>query len=218
MYTLLVFFTFVPLCHSEFVYPEFLYKTKNQQLSDINLESYCFYFYAKTFTRVYTLVPYCLRSSDVSTAESPLVPGESFESLYHRNVTSHALLVNRASLDIIEDYEIYLQHLQLNMTSHIFGTQIYHKCDPPLFGDACQFESVLDYDITNMVIRVFEWKKMTTVLDILGQTNGTCFEGFQCNGRSICLDWREVCNGEYVKLIKRDVLFLSNLLIYIFFF
>jgi hypothetical protein len=109
MYTFLIFFILIKVCYSNSVYGELLYKTKNQEFTDENSQSNCVYFSFVSVSRVHTVVPYCLRSSDVSFPESSSIHGELFESLYQRNITSDALLIDHAPLDVIEDYEIYFQ-------------------------------------------------------------------------------------------------------------
>lgn len=198
MYAFLILFVSIEVCYGKLVYPELLYKIKNQEFIDKNSASNCFYLAEITFTRVHTIVPYCLRSSNVIFSVPSSIHGESFESLYQQNVTSNALLIDHAPLDIIEDYEIYLQKRQLNMIDNKSDTQFYYKCNRFSFGTKCQFEFLMDTNFRDMVFHVFEQKKFISVTDVLYQTNGTCFEEYQCTGRVICLDWREICDGEYL--------------------
>ncbi|CAF4008004.1 unnamed protein product [Rotaria sp. Silwood2] len=123
------------------------------------------------------------------------IHGESFASLYERNRTSSELFFQRVSLDTIEDYEIYTLHRRLNRSSPISGEQLYYQCEPPSFGDACEYRFLLNDEFMEIVNAAFFWKRFHQPSDVLLITNGTCYEGLQCQGSIVCLDWREVCDG-----------------------
>ncbi|UJR12908.1 hypothetical protein I4U23_017082 [Adineta vaga] len=188
-----------------------LYKTRNRQFSDKKLETNCFYYSGLTFDRVYTLVPYCFRSSDNFVYISSMSNGISFEDLYKRNITSKLLLKNFASIDTIEDYEIYWQKRQLNLNTNDSDKNLYFICDSLSFGIECQYHLIAKGTIRQIINELNKWKKTSNVSDILAETHGTCIEGIQCDGRDICLDWREICNGHVDCLNYKDEEFCNEL-------
>ncbi|CAF3887179.1 unnamed protein product, partial [Rotaria sordida] len=60
--------------------------------------------------------------------------GESFALMYEQNRTTAELLFHHASLDLIEDYEIYSFYRRLNRSTPISGEQLYQSCEPSAFG------------------------------------------------------------------------------------
>jgi hypothetical protein len=125
------------------------------------------------------------------------VQGESFRSLYEQNRTISDLLFPRASLDTIEDYEIYAFHRRLNRSHPISEEQLYQRCEPPSFGDVCQYRFSTNDEFMKIVTESFRQKKFYYPTDVLMITNGTCYRELQCQGAVVCLDWREVCDGKF---------------------
>ncbi|CAF1603604.1 unnamed protein product, partial [Rotaria sp. Silwood1] len=62
------------------------------------------------------------------------IQGESFALMYEQNRTAAELLFHHASLDLIEDYEIYSFYRRLNRSTPISSEQLYQSCEPPAFG------------------------------------------------------------------------------------
>ncbi|CAF1154557.1 unnamed protein product [Adineta ricciae] len=199
---------FIQICHGVSYYPELLYKTRNEQF---DFETNCLYYFMTTFGRVYTLVPYCVRSPDVSVFPSSVLDRVTFTLLYKLNITSETLLIDHAPIDMIEDYEIYRQRRQLNMNTNDSDENLYYICMPPLFGTKCQFTFPADISMATMISLLYEWRTNSEVWDVLEQTNGTCIEGIHCDGRNLCLDWREICNGYVDCLNGKDEEFCFEL-------
>ncbi|CAF1473946.1 unnamed protein product, partial [Adineta steineri] len=109
----------------------------------------------------------------------------TFNELYHRNVTSYDILRWSSSIDVAEQYQYYLDRpFQSNLSNETF-----FNCTPPWFGSRCQYSSEINED--ELVWNSFEM----TLTDIMFQQ--TCYILLECDrgGSSICLDWREICNG-----------------------
>ncbi|CAF4167692.1 unnamed protein product, partial [Adineta steineri] len=109
----------------------------------------------------------------------------TFNELYRLNVTSHEIRLWSSSIDLAEQYEYYLdQPTQSNLSNEKF-----FNCTQPWFGSRCQYSFKFNED--KLVQNSFE---IGFTGDIL---NGTCYVLLQCNrgGPSMCLDWREICDG-----------------------
>lgn len=120
----------------------------------------------------------------------------TFEQLHLAKVTFEHLLSWSAPIDIIERYQIYLNH---NFDGYVPGSlDIFYNCTPPWFGTYCQY--TFDVDMSMFMIDIvnitFEEKIKLNRPDKV--TNLTCYEHLKCNrGPSpMCLDWREVCDGK----------------------
>ncbi|CAF4065315.1 unnamed protein product, partial [Adineta steineri] len=109
----------------------------------------------------------------------------TFDALYHLNVTSDEILRWSSSIDVAEQYQYYLDRpFQSNLSNEIF-----FNCTPPWFGSRCQYSLKINEDVL-----VRNPCEMTSTDNIFPQT---CYILLECDrgGPSICLDWREICNG-----------------------
>ncbi|CAF0816846.1 unnamed protein product [Adineta steineri] len=109
----------------------------------------------------------------------------TFDELYRLNVTSHEILIWSSSIDLAEQYEYYLsQPTQSNLSNEKF-----FNCTQPWFGSQCQYSLEINEGV--LVPKSFETALTDDIFD------GTCYILLECDrgGPSICLDWREICNG-----------------------
>jgi hypothetical protein len=162
MFNVLALSAVLSICQSEAIYPELTYRTKSERSSATNFESYCHYFSVITFGRVHTYVPYCFRTVNISTTDS--IQGESFRSLYEQNRTISDLFFPHASLDIIEDYQIYVFHRQLNKSNPIPEEQLYQRCEPPSFGDVCQYRFSTNDEFIPLRPDVAKWQHFANIV------------------------------------------------------
>ncbi|CAF3602035.1 unnamed protein product, partial [Adineta steineri] len=137
------------------------------------------------------IVKYCIRPNNdknlTTVIQSFKIPDEyfTFNELYHQNVTSDDILRWSSSIDVAEQYQHYLdQPFQSNLSSETF-----FNCTRPWFGSRCQYALEINEDV--LVRNPCE----TTSTDNIFQQ--TCYILLECDrgGPSICLDWREICNG-----------------------
>ncbi|CAF4045618.1 unnamed protein product, partial [Adineta steineri] len=109
----------------------------------------------------------------------------TFDQLYRLNITSHEILLWSSSIDLAEQYEYYLdQPTQSNLSNEKF-----FNCTQPWFGSRCQYS--FEFNEDKLVQNSFE-------TGITGDIfNGTCYILLECDrsGSSMCLDWREICDG-----------------------
>ncbi|CAF4144709.1 unnamed protein product, partial [Adineta steineri] len=109
----------------------------------------------------------------------------TFDELYHLNITSHEILLWSSSIDLAEQYEYYLdQSTQSNLSNEKF-----FNCTQPWFGSRCQYSLEIKEGV--LVGKSFETALTDNIFD------GTCYILLECNrgGPSMCLDWREICDG-----------------------
>ncbi|CAF4391962.1 unnamed protein product, partial [Adineta steineri] len=62
----------------------------------------------------------------------------TFADLSIRNVTSQQLYMWSAPMDIVEDYQFYLDQLK-NSNESSLSMQMYYNCTLPRFGPMCQY-------------------------------------------------------------------------------
>ncbi|CAF0942894.1 unnamed protein product [Adineta steineri] len=137
------------------------------------------------------IVKYCIRPNNdknlTTVVQSFNISGQyfTFNELYHLNVTSYDILLWSSSIDVAEQYQYYLDRsIQYNLSNETF-----FNCTRPWFGSRCQYALELNED--ELVRNSFE---MTSTDNMFQQT---CYILLECDrgGRSICLDWREICDG-----------------------
>lgn len=148
---------------------------------------------SRTYTRRHQIIPYCLRPMNNSIDLS--VIGEStplkFSDLKKTNVTSDLLLEWSSSMTVAENYQIYLNGLNENLSE-----EIVYNCSNLWFGRRCQYSF-----LTKKLYSFSEIVKATIIkypaYGFLQAQIYTCYTLLSCKrGASpACLDWREICNG-----------------------
>ncbi|CAF1180714.1 unnamed protein product [Adineta steineri] len=136
------------------------------------------------------IVKYCIRpKNDMNSimVEFLNIPDDylTFDELYRLNVTSHEILMWSSSIDLAEQYQYYLdQPTQSNLLDEKF-----FNCTQPWFGSRCQY--ALKFNEDKLVQNPFE-TALTNDIFV-----GTCYILLECDrgGSSMCLDWREICDG-----------------------
>lgn len=124
------------------------------------------------------------------------------QNIAKENVTVDQLLAFSAPIDLVERYQIYLD----NPTKEA-DREIYYKCSSSYFGQFYQYRTFSD-----IVKTTFKDKPVATHRTM--QT--TCYTHLRCKRRlesSICLDWREICDGNpdcEDGLDERDCFLLSS--------
>ncbi|CAF4164464.1 unnamed protein product, partial [Adineta steineri] len=136
------------------------------------------------------IVKYCIRpKNDTNSiiAEFFNVSDDylTFDQLYRLNITSHEILMWSSSIDLAEKYEYYLsQPTQSNLSNEKF-----YNCTQPWFGSRCQYS--FEFNEDKLVQNYFGTAVTDDIFD------GTCYILLECDrgGSSMCLDWREICDG-----------------------
>ena len=139
---------------------------------------------------------YCLHefSSDFYIESNHSSTNFTFAELAERNIGSEQLLAWSAPIDVIENYQDYLNEKD-NSDCTVSAQTIFYNCTWPRFGPFCAYE--FDYyqsnhsSLYNIVHDFYETYEYDP-------TDLTCYILLACNrGPSpACLDWSEVCNGK----------------------
>ena len=159
------------------------------------------------FKPVAQFIPYCIRpdfaDSLIKNEEKEnkrVLNGNkiSFGHMQRIGVTVSDLLAWSAPIDIVELYQDFLQN-PTNLT--IF--HVFYNCTWPWFGPECQytFDAVNVHSINSIVRHTFIEKLPADPNDYHYPpwfNNLTCYTLVTCNRglESLCLDWREICDGQ----------------------
>ncbi|CAF1478454.1 unnamed protein product [Adineta steineri] len=139
---------------------------------------------------------YCMNefSSKFNIEENGYFPKFTFEQLSKQNIASQQLYLWSTPIDIIEDYQWYLNQLLISNDSPL-SKKIFYNCTLPRFGSMCQYE--LDYYHSDYP-SLYEMTKNFYNIYPYNPTDLTCYIHLQCNRGhpSACLDWTEICNGQ----------------------
>ena len=176
-----------------------IYNTDGNLKTDID----CIYAYISDISYEYEknvhtnyLTPYCRRLSFndlVVEVEGNTENVITFENLRFQNMTSEDLFQWSNSIDIIEDYEIYL-----TTNSPDLSQRNFYNCSIFWFGSRCQYTFNLNQTIESFgdfVISSFSRRKTIKSSQIVF----TCYPHlFGCyrGPEPMCLDWREICDGK----------------------
>ena len=146
---------------------------------------------------VYTnyLTPYCRRvfvNDSVDQIEGNVENIITFENLRSEGISSENLFEWSRSIDIIEEYEIYLI---TNDTK--FAKQKFYNCSSIWFGSHCQYTFDLNQSIESFGDFVISSFKLRTHFSS-GEKSYSCYPHLSgCyHGPEMCLDWREICDGK----------------------
>ncbi|CAF2543175.1 unnamed protein product [Rotaria sp. Silwood2] len=157
------------------------------QLTESQLNEY------STYIRINQLTPYCRRpdnnekEEEISDTLNENVANKiTFKELSEQGVTSEQLLKWSAPIDLAERYEMNNQ-----------SSDWFYNCSSPWFGLKCQYRFVYNSSLSfNEILDSFVESRFNTMLSV---SVTTCYRFLaDCNLApwSLCLDWRQVCNGK----------------------
>ncbi|CAF3784435.1 unnamed protein product [Rotaria sordida] len=152
-----------------------------------------------TFIRTNYLTPFCQRpllnesmNEDLTSKEGYVKNRINFSSLRSQGISSEQLLEWSISIDIIEEYAIYLIENDPKLSEIIFS-----NCSSLWFGSHCQYTFGSNIEIESFgdfLVSSFNNRQKYPS----GLTINTCYPHlFGCfrGPKPMCLDWREICNG-----------------------
>jgi hypothetical protein len=146
-------------------------------------------------TDPYQIISYCLTEwpSQWTIKQHDLDQKFTFAELYEQNITSQQLYFWSAPMDVIEHYQLFLNHLSIENKSSSMATQLFYNCTSPRFGPLCQY-SFDDYQPDHSSLNEFIYSFYQQKYDPI---NLTCYTHLECNRGSTlaCLDWTEICDG-----------------------
>ncbi|CAF1448019.1 unnamed protein product [Adineta ricciae] len=116
----------------------------------------------------------------------------TFANLSKNNITAEQLLLWSTPIDLIEDYQYYLNGLSTSSNSAL-GETIYYNCSFPKFGQMCQYELEFSMSInssfSDLIWNVYSETRSNKIAF-------TCYIDLNCEYRLnfSCLDWTEICD------------------------
>ncbi|CAF1113852.1 unnamed protein product [Adineta steineri] len=175
-----------------------IYNTDDRQ------DGYCLLYYVtdsmvkyyEPYILTHQTISYCIRS----TTENNLIREFDFHDtinnkmtfieLRKNNITSEMLLYWSATFDLAERYEIFLDNLLMNTSSE--NEVLLYNCTPPWFGPFCNVAFDIDSDLPLHTIIMLN---VGLKIQVHNNRQVTCYIHLKCD-RSLCLDWREICDGK----------------------
>ena len=150
----------------------------------------------KKETDPYQIISYCLTesSSKWNIEENNFHQKFTFAELYKQNISSQQLYTWSAPMDLIEQYQLYINQRSLSKNISLIELQLFYNCTLPRFGRYCQYSFDTDESIDDLSLNeiISEYYK-----EEYDPTNLTCYIHIECNrgSQSMCLDWSEICDG-----------------------
>lgn len=159
---------------------------------DKNILQYnCLHIAGLTEEDVHEIIPYCLTEWPPSwQIENNTIDFQyTFMYLRQSNITTEQLYLWSASIDLIEEYQLYLDLKTRDMSA----MESFYNCTWPRFGISCEYS--LDFQMNfdaSLVTTINHYYQNRAEDDSL-----TCYTHLECDrGSSIsCLDWTEICDG-----------------------
>jgi len=134
---------------------------------------------------------YCLGEfpSDFHFIVDKAVQNFTFSQLRKLNITSQQLYYWSASIDMTEDYQIYLDYNDASLENKTF-----FNCTSSSFGSQCQYQIPSSQSYYSTL-----YKLTQLIYESLGSFTRTltCYTQLQCDRdtESLCLAWSDICNG-----------------------
>jgi len=134
-------------------------------------------------------------SSKFKINENNIDQKMTFGELSKQNITSQQLYLWSTPIDLIEQYQLYLNQLQ-NSKNTTMAKEIFYNCTLPYFGDKCQYV-LNDYKSHHSSLNeiIYDYYRY----NIYEPTLFTCYIHLECNRGPFpsCLDWSEISDGKF---------------------
>ena len=170
-----------------------------QELSHEHREHHCLLLAIRPEWEWTITMDFCLRPTD-DFRDDPLIDSIpnvnykkfTFEDLSRSNISSAELLSWSIPIELVEDYQLYLQRQTLSSSSK----EVF-RCVQPWFGSRCQYSfygkpTVTFFETVSLVVKEKLRKK-----SLIPPGHSTCYLYLtcKCNGIPYCLHWNEICDG-----------------------
>ena len=195
----LIYIVLVWHAHALPEYPLNMYDTHDDQ------NAYCLYSHGIPFLQstqslgsntVGQIMKYCIRPSEGNSVimpskfENSMDPKLTFAELKEKNITSEMLLAWSASIELTEQYQVFLSS---ELTSLPESNRLFYNCSSSWFGPSCRFSLGFDMRASfDQIVRFIFANKYR----IRNDQRVTCYEHLRCETFFSCLDWREICDGK----------------------
>ncbi|CAF1056873.1 unnamed protein product [Adineta steineri] len=109
----------------------------------------------------------------------------TFKQLRQLNVTIDQLLSWKAPVDLAERYVLYIEQPAIDGPS---SNEVFYQCTDRWFGSRCEYRAIKSF-----------YNRDDWFIEDMISTNrkSSCYIHLTCDrGWPLCLDWREICNGQ----------------------
>ncbi|CAF1141064.1 unnamed protein product [Adineta ricciae] len=142
------------------------------------------------------IISYCIDDwpSKFNITDTGFDPKFNFSQLSKQNVTTEQLYLWSAPIDLIEEYQLYLNQLP-HSDRTLLASKLFYNCTLPYFGSKCQYKLITTYvNYTSFNEVVYDYY----FFNRYKPTEFTCYSHLECDrGPSpACLDWTEICDGK----------------------
>ena len=143
------------------------------------------------------IISYCMNEFSVkfNIRQDVSIPKFTFHQLSEQNITGRQLYLWSAPIDLIEDYQFYLD--QRSTTNDLsLSENLFYNCTMPRFGPMCQYQLPYHYQDHSSLDEII--KNFYANYEYAFMTSFTCYIHLQCHrGPSpLCLQWMEICDGK----------------------
>jgi hypothetical protein len=152
--------------------------------------------YGDPYVLAHQLIPYCIRSTeeeyDIIEFNNTIDSSYTFSQLRKQNITSQLLLSWSASIELAEEYQIFLNNKSDSLWLTENDETLFYNCTQPWFGPHCQFAFgiLTSSSLADTIARKFGSIQSKLTYDY----NVTCYIHLNCTTSWMCLDWREICD------------------------
>ena len=159
----------------------------------------CFHVRAqmKTVNDHYQVISYCMgeRPAEWQGQHSGIHTNFTFLDLFKRNITSEELYLWSAPIDVVEQYQFYLD-LKLTSREKILASEqeLFYNCTLQRFGPFCQYSLIYDSSTHSSLTELVHQFYMENDYE---PSTLTCYLHFRCDlgSDTICLAWSDICDG-----------------------
>jgi len=189
---LLIYLTFLYSINAEFQVNMY-YTDDSNQIQNLTQNNCLRLFFITQSDKILRKFSFCLSDlpSTLKIEPSNSIETFTFQQLKKQNITSEHLYLWSTPIDIIEQYQLYLD---TNNTS--LAKKIFYKCILPRFGPQCQYQLMFyDSQLSSLyenIERGFGGHDQNARPFIM-----TCYDHLECHRSNsyTCLDWTEICDG-----------------------
>ena len=188
---LLIYFSFLYSSNANFQVN--LYYTDDSNRTHNLTQNNCLRLFFTTTNNILKKFSFCLTDlpSTLKIEPSNSIKTYTFQQLKKQNITSEHLYLWSTPIDIIEQYQLYL-----NTNNTSLAKKLFYKCILPRFGPQCQYQLMFyDSQLSSLyenIERGFGGHDQNARPFIM-----TCYDHLECHRSNsyTCLDWTEICDG-----------------------
>ena len=187
MFISLILFLLIPMVTARVI----IYDTLNT-----DLQAHTCFYYSNAIAGLNS-VPYCLQqeSNFVEFSNNSCLANSlryTFENLKHLGYQVADLLQWSIPVDTVEQYEKYLQ----TNDSRLAENFICNCSNSSTFGQFCELKLYFGETIEESMREQFKHRRATMIGSQLHERR-SCYRTMRpCDSGLMCLDWRQICDGE----------------------